>query len=385
MTPNVARWALARDTVNGQTGSGRASSAFVCSDHGRHPPPTAWRTARRRSPRPWTGGARRGAGPEPGVLVLTARRVSRRRRFGSFDPRAPGDAGQTIHVFAMRPSAAQRRGQVEKEGTDHEDRRHRRHRAHRLEGRRQAHRARPRGRSRPHLGSASTRSPAKGSPRRSTARRSSSTSRTRPTSSTRRRSSSSRPRPATCWPPKRPRASATTSPCRSSGRRSCPRAATSTKTTAGYFLAKLVEEALIQTSGIPYSIVHATQFFEFIKSIADVATDGDTVRLPPVALPADGGRGRRRGRRPGRGRRRRSTASSRSAGRRQFAFDERGPAGPRGHERPTRGRRRPGCDLLRDRRRRALARARRRGDVGEIRLDDWLRQATAVPATAGGQ
>ena len=55
-----------------------------------------------------------------------------------------------------------------------------------------------------------------------------------------------------------------------------------TKTTAGYFLAKLVEEALIRTSGIPYSIVHATQFFEFIKSIADVATDGDTVRLPPV-------------------------------------------------------------------------------------------------------
>jgi uncharacterized protein YbjT (DUF2867 family) len=57
-----------------------------------------------------------------------------------------------------------------------------------------------------------------------------------------------------------------------------------TKTTAGYFLAKLVEEALVQTSGIPYSIVHATQFFEFIKSIADVATDGGTVRLPPVAF-----------------------------------------------------------------------------------------------------
>ena len=55
-----------------------------------------------------------------------------------------------------------------------------------------------------------------------------------------------------------------------------------TKTTAGYFLAKLVEEALIRTSGIPYSIVHATQFFEFIGSIADVATDGDAVRLPPV-------------------------------------------------------------------------------------------------------
>ena len=57
-----------------------------------------------------------------------------------------------------------------------------------------------------------------------------------------------------------------------------------TKTTAGYFLAKLVEEALIRTSGIPYSIVHATQFFEFIKSIADVATDGSTVRLPAVAF-----------------------------------------------------------------------------------------------------
>ena len=57
-----------------------------------------------------------------------------------------------------------------------------------------------------------------------------------------------------------------------------------TKTTAGYFLAKLVEEALIQTSGIPYSIVHATQFFEFIKSIADTSTDGSTVRLPPVAF-----------------------------------------------------------------------------------------------------
>jgi uncharacterized protein YbjT (DUF2867 family) len=55
-----------------------------------------------------------------------------------------------------------------------------------------------------------------------------------------------------------------------------------TKTIAGYFLAKLVEEALIETSSIPYSIVHATQFFEFIKGIADQATDGTTVRVPPV-------------------------------------------------------------------------------------------------------
>jgi uncharacterized protein YbjT (DUF2867 family) len=55
-------------------------------------------------------------------------------------------------------------------------------------------------------------------------------------------------------------------------------------TTAGYFLAKRIEEALIATSGIPYTIVHATQFFEFLKSIADVATDGTTVRIPPVAF-----------------------------------------------------------------------------------------------------
>src|SRR5439155_686103 len=44
-------------------------------------------------------------------------------------------------------------------------------------------------------------------------------------------------------------------------------------TTAGYFRAKLAPEAMIQASSIPYSIVHATQFFEFIKSIADDATD----------------------------------------------------------------------------------------------------------------
>ena len=50
----------------------------------------------------------------------------------------------------------------------------------------------------------------------------------------------------------------------------------------GYFKAKAVQEQLIADSSIPYSIVHATQFFEFIKSIAALATDGDTVRMPPV-------------------------------------------------------------------------------------------------------
>ena len=49
-----------------------------------------------------------------------------------------------------------------------------------------------------------------------------------------------------------------------------------------YLRAKNAQETLIKGSGIPYSIVHATQFFEFVKRIADEATDGTTVRLPPV-------------------------------------------------------------------------------------------------------
>ena len=53
-------------------------------------------------------------------------------------------------------------------------------------------------------------------------------------------------------------------------------------TASGYFRAKIAQEALIKASPIPYSIVHATQFFEFVKSIADAATDGNTVRLAPV-------------------------------------------------------------------------------------------------------
>jgi uncharacterized protein YbjT (DUF2867 family) len=53
---------------------------------------------------------------------------------------------------------------------------------------------------------------------------------------------------------------------------------------SGYFRAKIAQEKLITESGIPYSIVHATQFFEFVKSIADEATDGDTVRLAPVLI-----------------------------------------------------------------------------------------------------
>ena len=51
---------------------------------------------------------------------------------------------------------------------------------------------------------------------------------------------------------------------------------------SGYFRAKLAQENLIKASSIPYSIVHATQFFEFAKGIADLSTAGNKIPLPPV-------------------------------------------------------------------------------------------------------
>src|ERR687895_1202604 len=51
---------------------------------------------------------------------------------------------------------------------------------------------------------------------------------------------------------------------------------------SGYMRAKVAQEKLIRNSPIPYSIVRATQFFEFVKRIADEATVGNTVRVPPV-------------------------------------------------------------------------------------------------------
>jgi uncharacterized protein YbjT (DUF2867 family) len=50
----------------------------------------------------------------------------------------------------------------------------------------------------------------------------------------------------------------------------------------GYFRAKIAQENLIKASSIPYSIVRATQFYEFFKGIADFSTDGNKVRLPHV-------------------------------------------------------------------------------------------------------
>jgi uncharacterized protein YbjT (DUF2867 family) len=51
---------------------------------------------------------------------------------------------------------------------------------------------------------------------------------------------------------------------------------------SGFFRAKLAQENLIKASSIPYSLVRATQFFEFIQKIADLSTEGNQVRLPPV-------------------------------------------------------------------------------------------------------
>src|SRR6202158_128983 len=54
------------------------------------------------------------------------------------------------------------------------------------------------------------------------------------------------------------------------------------RTDNGYFRAKVAQEKLIKASGIPYTIIRATQFMEFLRGIADSAADGKTVRLPPV-------------------------------------------------------------------------------------------------------
>ncbi|TMJ30901.1 MAG: SDR family oxidoreductase [Alphaproteobacteria bacterium] len=50
----------------------------------------------------------------------------------------------------------------------------------------------------------------------------------------------------------------------------------------GYFRAKVAQENLIKTSGIPYTIIRSTQFLEFLRGIADSSAEGNRVRLPPV-------------------------------------------------------------------------------------------------------
>ncbi len=53
---------------------------------------------------------------------------------------------------------------------------------------------------------------------------------------------------------------------------------------SGYLRAKLAQEELIKDSGVPYTIVRSTQFFEFVGAIAGSGADGDTVRLPSALM-----------------------------------------------------------------------------------------------------
>jgi len=53
---------------------------------------------------------------------------------------------------------------------------------------------------------------------------------------------------------------------------------------SGYFRAKITQENMIKNSSIPYSLVRATQFFEFMKGISDISTQGNTVRLPTAFI-----------------------------------------------------------------------------------------------------
>ena len=153
-------------------------------------------------------------------------------------------------------------------------------------------------------------------------------------------------------------------------------------TTAGYFLAKASQEAMIQASAIPYSIVHATQFFEFIKAIADVSTDGDVVRLPPVlfqpmaAQDVASGVARVAVGRPVNG-------TIEIGGPEQFQFDEAVRRVLAAAYDPR--------EVVSDGSARyyGIVVAERTlvpddgATLGEIRLDDWLREAAAAPAKAG--
>ncbi|BFT72957.1 SDR family oxidoreductase [Paenibacillus sp. P36] len=53
---------------------------------------------------------------------------------------------------------------------------------------------------------------------------------------------------------------------------------------SGYFRAKMAQEEMIKASKVPYTIVRATQFFEFVESIAQFSTEGQTVRMPSAYI-----------------------------------------------------------------------------------------------------
>ena len=153
---------------------------------------------------------------------------------------------------------------------------------------------------------------------------------------------------------------------------------------SGYLRAKSAQETLIKGAGIPYSIVHATQFFEFIKRIADEATDGTTVRLPHVLIqPMAADDVAKAVGRTAMGAPLNGTVEV--AGPQQFRFDEliRQGLGARNDPREVvvdPHARYFGAELGE----RSLIPA---GDarLGEIRLEEWLNQSVRVAAAATGR
>ena len=56
---------------------------------------------------------------------------------------------------------------------------------------------------------------------------------------------------------------------------------------SGYLRAKVAQEKLIRASGIPYTILHSTQFFEFIHGLVEAGADGDAIRIVACLCPTD--------------------------------------------------------------------------------------------------
>jgi uncharacterized protein YbjT (DUF2867 family) len=143
---------------------------------------------------------------------------------------------------------------------------------------------------------------------------------------------------------------------------------------SGYMRAKVAQEGLIEASSIPYTIVRATQFYEFVKTIADVATEGEAVRVPsasiqPIAA-ADVARavGRTAAGTPAGG-------IVEIAGPQAVPFRRAHPPGPEGTRRPAPSRRRPRRAVLRRRPERRRPAPGENAQLGETGFEDWLSQS----------
>ena len=147
----------------------------------------------------------------------------------------------------------------------------------------------------------------------------------------------------------------------------------------GYFHAKRVQEQLIRDSSMPYSIVHATQFFEFVKSIAALATDGDTVRLPPVLFQPIASEDVAKAVAPDLGRRTRERHRG-GRGPRAVPHGRARPPRAEGPGRSARGRRGPGGAVLRHLRGRRQHASCPAADAltGEVRFADWFERQLAA-------